>query len=64
MEYRIKHPRCRYCKYNKVRRYNDFIYSFAFFHCTLKDKHLYSDSAVFSYIIKGFFCKWFDPKEN
>ena len=58
IEYRNKHPRCRYCKYsyllNAPRHINIWIHK-----CKLKDKAIY----FFDYNFCGCFCKYFELGE-
>lgn len=57
MEYRKKHPRCRYCKYLEVHKrgwYPIFIYN-----CKVKDKIKAVNNL---FIGKGMFCKVFEPQ--
>ena len=58
IEYRNKHPRCRYCKYSYLldapRHLNVWIYK-----CALKDKVIY----CYDYQFCGCFCKYFELEE-
>lgn len=55
-EYREKHPRCKYCKYERLVM---GITSYSYYRCELKDKYIGSLKSDW----KGIFCKWFKPKE-
>ena len=63
VEYRKKHPRCRYCKYKKCIPTPGYItLSSHYFKCFLKDKYL--DNGSLFWDLKGCFCKWFEPEER
>lgn len=55
-EYREKHPRCKYCKYERLVM---GISPYSYYRCELKDKYISSLKSDW----KGIFCKWFKPKE-
>lgn len=57
IDYRKKHPRCRYCKY---KHYVEHVYIGIFYNeCILKDK------IINNYLgIAGIFCKWFEVNGN
>lgn len=54
IEYRNKHPRCRYCKYFK-RRITPVLSDYC--ECVLKDKLVKEEYLL---DIRGIFCKWFE----
>ena len=67
LEYRKRHPRCRYCKYNEIvdlsRLPIDSIDVYE--KCALKDKYLYDACSNIKRNYKnykGIFCKWFEVK--
>ena len=63
VEYRKKHPRCRYCKYRKHIPIPGYLtLSSYYLKCSLKDKYLNDDSLFWD--LKGCFCKWFEPEER
>lgn len=63
IEYRKKHPRCRYCKYRKRISIPDcMLLSSYYLKCSLKDKYLDDDGLFWD--LKGFFCQWFEPEER
>lgn len=62
VEYRKKHPRCRYCKFKKMISKGLMIGIPEYYVCNLKDKYL-NDNFLF-WDLKGCFCKWFEPEEG
>lgn len=56
-EYRLKHPRCSFCKYKKF--YHKGMY--AWYNCLVKNKYI----PEFDWLSRwrGMFCKVYTPKE-
>ena len=58
IEYRNKHPRCRYCRYSKYIIVPVLLWDFADYReCTLKDRII---KDFFYYNIAGMFCRYFE----
>lgn len=58
IEYRKKHPRCRYCKYSKCVTVPVLLWdSHNYYKCVLKDKIIKYD---FYDSIAGMFCKYYE----
>lgn len=61
VEYRKKHPRCKYCKFKRLVSKGLMIGIPEFWVCDLKDKII---DDTFFWTLKGCFCKWFEPEEG
>lgn len=61
LEYRIKHPRCKYCKYFYIFSPKGLFSYIELPECKLKDKYLYFYFGLRD--IRGIFCKYFENKK-
>lgn len=60
LDYRNKHPRCKYCKYHKNEVKGMMLGIPNYWVCKLKDKMLND----WFWDLKGWHCKWFKPEEG
>lgn len=58
LNYRKKHPRCRYCKYNKIE--TDQLLLRDYRRCEVKDKRLSTTKAYYG----GRFCSYFVSRDD
>ena len=61
LDYRKKHPRCKYCVFHKFK---SMPWQYGYWKCTLKDKVLPEHLVSFLYNLQGCFCEWFIAKED
>ena len=59
IKYRNKHPRCRYCKYNKFIE-KKFLYDEEVHECIIKKTFFLNEN--FIYNLRGCFCDYFEPE--
>ena len=55
IDYRKKHKRCKWCKYEKFV-YTDIVCCPSYYKCILKDKIIHSN-------LKAIFCSYYELKE-
>ena len=65
LKYRNKHPRCRYCLFNKLITPDYWGGQYSYHKCILKDKIL-KDYLLCNFLnnVQGMFCKYFKAKED
>lgn len=60
LEYRNRHPRCKYCKYFNIFSPKGLFSYIEIPECKLKDRYLHFYFSLRNF--RGKFCKWFEVK--